>query len=71
MDQYLKYARTVYVYYLETVSPSSDHVIDGTKDIESIVEEAIDIIISRAEETSVHTGSAGVWGQQPPFGMWR
>ena len=46
MDQYLKYARTVYVYYLETVSPSSDHVIDGAKAKEDIIDEVVQIILN-------------------------
>ena len=44
MDSYLKFARPAYIHMLETVLPSSDHVIDGTKDIGEIVDEVIKII---------------------------
>ena len=46
MDSYLKYARVAYVDMLKTVLPSSDHVIDGEKDIEDIISEVINIIIN-------------------------
>ena len=45
MDSYLKFARVVYVHYLKTVLPSSDHVIDGTKDLETIINEIMEIIL--------------------------
>ncbi|MBQ5310771.1 MAG: hypothetical protein ILP19_01850 [Oscillospiraceae bacterium] len=46
MDTYLKYARIAYINMLETVLPSSDHVIDGTKAIEDIADETVRIITS-------------------------
>jgi len=45
MDSYLKFARPVYVYYLKTVSQSSDYVIDGTKELETIINEIMEIIL--------------------------
>lgn len=44
MDVYLKYARIAYVQMLKTVLPSSDFVIDGAKDLDSIVCEIMKII---------------------------
>lgn len=41
---YLDYARVAYVQMLKDIRPSSDHVIDGTKSVEEIVEEMIDIV---------------------------
>ena len=46
MDFYLKYARIAYVHALETVVPSSDYVIDGTKALEDIIDEAMEIIMN-------------------------
>ena len=39
MDFYLKYARISYVHALESVLPSSDYVIDGTKALEDMIDE--------------------------------
>lgn len=41
---YLDYARVAYVQMLKDIRSSSDHVIDGTKSVEEIVEEMIDIV---------------------------
>ena len=41
MEIYLKYARVAYVQMLKDVLPSSDYVIDGTKELEEKVEEII------------------------------
>lgn len=46
MDFYLKYARIAYVHAIETVLPSSDYVIDGTKALEDIIDEAMEIIMN-------------------------
>ncbi|MBE6846437.1 MAG: hypothetical protein E7508_12250 [Ruminococcus sp.] len=46
MEIYLKYARAAYVQMLKDVLPSSDYVIDGTKELEEKVEEIKKIIIS-------------------------
>ena len=47
MDVYLKYARIAYVQMLDAVLPSSDYVIDGSKDLESITSEIINIILEK------------------------
>lgn len=46
MEIYLKYARTAYVQMLKDVLPSSDYIIDGTKELEEKVEEIKRIILS-------------------------
>ena len=46
MEMYLKYARVAYVQMLKDVLPSSDYVIDGTKELEEKVEEIKKIILS-------------------------
>ena len=46
LEIYLKYARAAYVQMLKDVLPSSDHIIDGTKKLEEIVEEIKKIILS-------------------------
>ena len=46
LEIYLKYARTAYVQMLKDVLPSSDHIIDGTKQLDVIVEEIKKIILS-------------------------
>ena len=45
MEIYLKYARIAYVQMLKDILPSSDYVIDGTKEIEHIVDEIIKIVM--------------------------
>ena len=47
MDVYLKYARIAYKQMLDAVLPSSDHVVDGSKDLESITSEIINIILEK------------------------
>lgn len=44
METYIKYARVVYVQMLKDILPSSDFVIDGTKELEEKVEEIRKII---------------------------
>lgn len=46
MDMYLKYARIAYVQMLKDVLPSSDYVIDGTKELEEKVDEIIKVIMT-------------------------
>lgn len=41
---YLEYERVAYVQMFKDIRPSSDYVIDGTKSVETIVEEIIDIV---------------------------
>lgn len=41
MEVYLKYARVAYIQMLEDILPSSDYVIDGTKEIDVIADEII------------------------------
>lgn len=44
MEMYLKYARIAYVQMLKDIRPSSDYVIDGAQDLESIVDEIIKVM---------------------------
>lgn len=44
MENYLKYERIAYLQMLKDIMPSSDYVIDGSKDLETIVEEIIGIV---------------------------
>lgn len=44
MDMYLKYARVAYVQMLKDILPSSDYVIDGTKELDDKIQEIINII---------------------------
>lgn len=44
MSMYIKYARVAYVQMLKDILPSSDYVIDGTKELEENVKEIINII---------------------------
>lgn len=45
MDTYLKYTRIAYVQMLTDILPTSDYVIDGAKELESIINEATEIIL--------------------------
>ena len=45
MDVYLKYARIAYVQMLQDILPISDYVIDGTKELQIIINEAVEIIL--------------------------
>ena len=45
MDVYLKYARIAYVQMLQVILPISDYVIDGTKELKIIINEAVEIIL--------------------------
>ena len=47
MDVYLNYARIAYVRMLETVLPSSDYVVDGSRGPDSIADEIMGIITGR------------------------
>ena len=49
MENYLKYERIAYLQMLKDIMPSSDYVIDGSKDLETIVEEIIDIVRNKVE----------------------
>ena len=44
MENYIKYERVAYLQMLKDILPSSDYVIDGSKDLETIVDEIIDIV---------------------------
>lgn len=44
MNMYLKYARVAYVQMLKDILPSSDYVIDGTKELDEKVKEILNII---------------------------
>ena len=44
MENYLKYERIAYLQMLKAIMPSSDYVIDGSKDLETIIEEIIGIV---------------------------
>lgn len=46
MEMYLKYARAAYVQMLKDVLPSSDYVIDGTKELGEKVEEIKKIMLT-------------------------
>ena len=46
MDSYLKYARVAYVQMRDEHLSGSDHVIDGTKKLEDIIDEAVKIILN-------------------------
>ena len=46
MEMYIKYARVAYVQMLNDVLPSSDFIIDGTKELEEKVEEIRKIILA-------------------------
>lgn len=46
MDMYLKYARIAYVQMLKDILPSSDYVIDGTKELNEKADEIKKIILS-------------------------
>ena len=47
MNVYLNCARIAYVQMLEAVLPSSDYVVDGSRDLDSIVNEITGIITGR------------------------
>ena len=44
MAAYLRYARPAYLQMLRDILPSSDHVVDGARDLEEIVAEILEII---------------------------
>lgn len=46
MEMYLKYARVAYIQMLKDILPSSDYVIDGTKDLQEKTEEIMNIILA-------------------------
>ncbi len=46
LEMYLEYARVAYVQMLKDVLPSSDYVIDGTKDLKEKIEEITKIILA-------------------------
>ncbi len=45
MDTYLKYTRICYVQMLTDILPISDYVIDGANELETIINEAMEIIL--------------------------
>ena len=45
MNTYLKFARLCYIDMLTEILPDSDYVIDGAKELETIINEAIEIIL--------------------------
>lgn len=45
MNMYLKYARTAYVQMLKDHLSASDYVIDGAKELEDIINEAMEIVL--------------------------
>ena len=47
MEIYLNHARIAYVHMLDTVLPSSDYVVDGSKNLENITSEIINIILEK------------------------
>ncbi len=47
MEFYLDFSRIAYVQMLEAVLPSSDYVVDGSKDVESVANDILDIIQDR------------------------
>ena len=49
MENYIKYERVAYLQMLKDILPSSDYVIDGSKDLGTIVEEIIDIVRNKVE----------------------
>lgn len=46
MQLYLKYARIAYLQMLKDILPSSDYVIDGTKELDEKTDEVIKIILN-------------------------
>ena len=46
LEMYIKYARVAYVQMLKDILPSSDYVIDGTKEAEQMAAELKEIILS-------------------------
>ena len=44
MDTYLKYARTAYIQMVKNHLATCDYVIDGAKELESIINETVEII---------------------------
>lgn len=46
MDIYLKYARVAYIQMLKDILPSSDYVIDGSRELKVNVEEIAQIILA-------------------------
>ena len=45
MNTYLNFARPCYVQMLENILPNSDYVIDGAKELETIINETLEIIL--------------------------
>ena len=44
MEMYLKYARIAYIQMLKDILPLSDYVVDGTKELEVLVDEILRVI---------------------------
>lgn len=49
LEVYIRFARDAYVAMLEKVRPSSDYVIDGTKEIDEKVQEIMELIFAMQE----------------------
>ncbi|MBQ9383978.1 MAG: hypothetical protein IJT87_07050 [Ruminiclostridium sp.] len=47
MNTYLNSARVCYVQMLKDILPTSDYVIDGSKDLEDMINEVMEIILKR------------------------
>jgi uridine kinase len=44
LEGYLKYSRIAYIQMLKDILPSSDYVIDGSLEVDKIIDELIEII---------------------------
>lgn len=49
LEVYIRFARDAYVAMLEKVRPSSDYIIDGTKELDEKVQEIMEIILAVQE----------------------
>lgn len=52
LDIYIRFAREAYVVMLENVRPSSDYIVDGTKELDEKVQEIIAIVCQIEEKAS-------------------
>ena len=49
MNAYLHYARIAYIQMLNSVLPSSDYVVDGSKGPDSVANDILDIILNKSD----------------------
>lgn len=49
LEVYIRFARDAYVAMLEKVRPSSDYIIDGTKELDEKVQEIMKLIFAMQE----------------------